>query len=710
MIKAPIYGVDKPSFTEFMAPGIIISITYIMAVGLTAISIVSEQKEGLLERSWVAGVRPFEVILSHVICQFLVMFVQVAGLLVFTFIVFEIPSRGPFVWVVLLTLLQGCGMIYGLVISSMCVEENSAIMLALGSFYPNLLLSGVVWRRRRCRIHALLSYGLPQTIRPSLFAASCLAAGASATQRSGSASSSRAPGAPSSSSSPRRRRQSCTRVAHVPSNQEERPAVRARRNRSRTPNHCLDLLAHLGAVLRSSHSLVMGDHLPTEHDTPTEGAASAAQAVSSVMQSEAHATSESHAAGEAPAAIVAVSNAAQTDTGSKRSGGKTPAVQIRGLELWYGGDTNRVDIFRGVDMTVQRGAIYALLGSSGCGKTTLLRCIMGRKRFQEGTIRVFGYKPGTEGSKIPGANVGYMPQEAALFDAFSIEETMHFFARIYDLPPEAAQQRAEFLRMSIIITTHYIDEARLASAVAFLRHGAVILAEDPPEVLMRRHNTDNLEEVFLILATSSETNNAAGGNAAGDALGANDGGSSTLSFMASVARVRSSFRAYDRKDLDRSLARIGAIFYKNVVKLRRSVALLLYSFLLPSIEVSIFCSIVGNTPFDLHIASTLLLTQKEHFDFMAASLGYNITNHTPPVTCVPDQQVFLTIDSYLRFSLEITLPDFLPNKFAAADVLVVSVHVTAYPHGMPGRHCFRVFCAAISEAVPPMCASARYAS
>ncbi|KAK8778328.1 hypothetical protein V5799_020336 [Amblyomma americanum] len=111
-------------------------------------------------------VRPFEVILSHVICQFLVMFVQVAGLLVFTFIVFEIPSRGPFVWVVLLTLLQGCcGMIYGLVISSMCVEENSAIMLALGSFYPNLLLSGVVWPTQAMPYYMrYLSYGLPQTI------------------------------------------------------------------------------------------------------------------------------------------------------------------------------------------------------------------------------------------------------------------------------------------------------------------------------------------------------------------------------------------------------------------------------------------------------------------------------------------------------------------------------------------------------------------
>ncbi|KAH6922148.1 hypothetical protein HPB50_009897 [Hyalomma asiaticum] len=166
VIKPPIYGVDKPSFTEFMAPGIIISITYIMAVGLTAISIVSEQKEGLLERSWVAGVRPFEVILSHVICQFLVMFVQVSGLLVFTFIVFEIPSRGPFMWVVILTLLQGCcGMVYGLVISSMCVEENSAIMLALGSFYPNLLLSGVVWPTQAMPYYMrYLSYGLPQTI------------------------------------------------------------------------------------------------------------------------------------------------------------------------------------------------------------------------------------------------------------------------------------------------------------------------------------------------------------------------------------------------------------------------------------------------------------------------------------------------------------------------------------------------------------------
>jgi hypothetical protein len=48
-----------------------------MAVGLTALSFIIERKEGLLERSWVAGVTAFEVMLAHVVAQFIVMLVQV---------------------------------------------------------------------------------------------------------------------------------------------------------------------------------------------------------------------------------------------------------------------------------------------------------------------------------------------------------------------------------------------------------------------------------------------------------------------------------------------------------------------------------------------------------------------------------------------------------------------------------------------------------
>ncbi|GFQ96948.1 hypothetical protein TNCT_84901, partial [Trichonephila clavata] len=47
-----------PNFTEFMAPGMILGITYMMAVGLTAMSVIIEKKEGLLDRSWIAGKFP----------------------------------------------------------------------------------------------------------------------------------------------------------------------------------------------------------------------------------------------------------------------------------------------------------------------------------------------------------------------------------------------------------------------------------------------------------------------------------------------------------------------------------------------------------------------------------------------------------------------------------------------------------------------------
>ena len=104
--------------------------------------------------------------MSHVLTQLLVLVVQIFLLLLFTFCVFEISSQGPFVWVVLLTVLQGsCGMAYGLMISAICKEENSATMLALGSFYPNLLMSGTVWPVQAMpAAMKYLSYVLPQTI------------------------------------------------------------------------------------------------------------------------------------------------------------------------------------------------------------------------------------------------------------------------------------------------------------------------------------------------------------------------------------------------------------------------------------------------------------------------------------------------------------------------------------------------------------------
>lgn len=142
----PIYGSKDSIFTEFMAPGICNSITFFMATGLTTLAFVLERKEGNYERNLVNGVAPSEVMLSHVITQFLVLLVQVALLLVCTFTIFEIPLEGSPAAVLFLILIQGlCGMCLGIMISCCCDRETSAMQLSLGLVYPLLLTSGIIW-------------------------------------------------------------------------------------------------------------------------------------------------------------------------------------------------------------------------------------------------------------------------------------------------------------------------------------------------------------------------------------------------------------------------------------------------------------------------------------------------------------------------------------------------------------------------------------
>ncbi|KAG1971887.1 ABC transporter G family [Pimephales promelas] len=88
--EKPIYGSENTDFTTFVTPGAVLSITFYLAVGLTALSFVLERKEGLLDRCWVAGVSSLETMLAHLFSQLFVISVQIILLLIFILLVFKV--------------------------------------------------------------------------------------------------------------------------------------------------------------------------------------------------------------------------------------------------------------------------------------------------------------------------------------------------------------------------------------------------------------------------------------------------------------------------------------------------------------------------------------------------------------------------------------------------------------------------------------------
>ena len=79
----------------------------------------------------------------------------------------------------------------------------------------------------------------------------------------------------------------------------------------------------------------------------------------------------------------------------------------------------------GIDLAVQPGEIYGLLGPNGSGKTTLIRLLVGLMRPTSGRAVVLGH---AMPNKATLSQVGYMTQAGALYDDLTVRENIDFFA------------------------------------------------------------------------------------------------------------------------------------------------------------------------------------------------------------------------------------------------------------------------------------------
>ncbi|XP_024883601.1 ABC transporter G family member 23-like isoform X3 [Temnothorax curvispinosus] len=339
------------------------------------------------------------------------------------------------------------------------------------------------------------------------------------------------------------------------------------------------------------------------------------------------------------------------------------AVVVRNAVKRYGKGQPVLDC---LNMTVSRGSIYGLLGASGCGKTTLLSCVVGVRYLDSGEVWVLGGNPGGKGSGIPGPQVGYMPQDISLVGEFTMSDALYYFGRINGLDDEKIETRQRFFSkllqlppadhlvknmsggqqrrvsfaaalihspellildeptvgldpilreniwgylieitqkegITVLITTHYIEETKNASKIGLMRCGK-LLAESPPQKLLEQFQCSFLEEAFLKLCKGQ--NDAIILNETQESKAKDTGSGSELMNQDrdkyEQTKGNSEYKTVSRRKVSRS-KRFKALLAKNGIQFLRYYAGLAFAVTFPIVQVTIFLVAIGADPKDLKI-------------------------------------------------------------------------------------------------------------
>ncbi len=228
------------------------------------------------------------------------------------------------------------------------------------------------------------------------------------------------------------------------------------------------------------------------------------------------------------------------------------AVEVADLVVQRGGKR----VLHGLTASVASGSVTGLLGPSGGGKTTLMRCIVGVQIVTSGSVRVLGEDAGSAGLRH---RVGYVTQSPSVYADLTVQENARFFAAVLGVGATAADRavndvglgdqarqlvttlsggeraraslacallggpellildeptvgldpvlREELWAMfaslaaggtTIVVSSHVMDEAGRCDRILLLREGDLV-ADDTPDELRRMARTDDLDQMFLTL-------------------------------------------------------------------------------------------------------------------------------------------------------------------------------------------------------------------
>ena len=121
-----------------------------------------------------------------------------------------------------------------------------------------------------------------------------------------------------------------------------------------------------------------------------------------------------------------------------------PIIEIISLtkvfkDFWHRDKVRAVD---NLNITVNSGEVFGLLGPNGSGKTTTIKLILGLLFPTSGIVKVFGLSPRDSLAKT---HIGFLPEESYFYKYLNANETMDFYGRLFELPSGERKSRGEKL-------------------------------------------------------------------------------------------------------------------------------------------------------------------------------------------------------------------------------------------------------------------------
>jgi ABC-2 type transport system ATP-binding protein len=182
--------------------------------------------------------------------------------------------------------------------------------------------------------------------------------------------------------------------------------------------------------------------------------------------------------------------------------GSDCAIDVSGVTKRFGDKT----VVNAIDLRVRRGEIYGFLGPNGSGKTTFIRMLCGLLTPDAGTGTCLGYDVRAQQAEIK-RHVGYMTQKFSYYEDLSIRENLDFIARLYAVPDRRAAVQHSLERLGLVNRSHQLAgqlsggwKQRVALAACLIHQPQLLLLDEPTAGVDPKARREFWDEIHRLAA------------------------------------------------------------------------------------------------------------------------------------------------------------------------------------------------------------------